>query len=126
MPTNQQVRRKGRIAAAISMVVTAMVVGLTPAAPASADPFAGCYGPNSAQGCLPDNFSHWYCFSGVVNANLRTAFAAAMANLDNQTSYSDLVETPCSNQTDIVLVQDTSIGSRGNYECIIDDAVGNC
>jgi hypothetical protein len=127
MSTIQQVRKRTvTIAVAVSMAVTAVVALMLPTARASADPFAGCYGPFSAQGCLPDNFDHWFCFSGVVNDNLRTAFTAAMANLDNQTSYRDLLDTSCDNQTDIVVIQDTSLGSRGSYVCIIEDAAGNC
>ncbi len=114
-------RGPGRLAAAAIALLTAVLgtaLAVTPATPASADAFGGCYGLESSQGCVPDNFNHWYCFSGTVNSNIRTAFINAMVNLDTQTSYADFAESAgCNNVTDLVVVQDTSLGARGQYAC---------
>jgi hypothetical protein len=114
------------VAMATTMLGTMLAVTLRPA-PASADAFGGCYGFASAQGCVPDNFNHWYCFSGAVNTNLRTAFATAMTNLDNLTRYAAFVEgAGCNGVTDLVVVQNTALPLRGQYTCEAKNAFGDC
>jgi hypothetical protein len=120
-------RSAPRIAAVLAAAAIAVLGVALPATPAAADDFGGCYGPSSDQGCLPDNFNHSYCISGTVNLNLQNAFRLQMVTLDNQTSYTDVNEgTACNSTTDLVVVQDTSLGSRGLYVCNAFDSAGNC
>jgi hypothetical protein len=127
MSINHQAgKRRIAVGAVLSMVVTAAIALVLPAPRASADLFGGCYGAFNAQGCLPDDFNHGFCFSGIVNQNLRTAFTAAMANLDAQTRYFDTALTSCDNLTDVIVIQNVTLTSRGRYTCIISNAAGNC
>lgn len=107
--------RIGSAAAALTMLAAATIALVLPATPASADGFGGC---DSNEGCVPDNFNHWYCFSTAMSVNIRGAFEAAMLYLDEETSY-DTFEEPagCNTATDLVVSQDTSLGARGQYSC---------
>lgn len=126
MPTIQQVRtRTIATAVALSMAVTAAVALMLPTAPASADPFAGCYGASNAEGCLPDDFNHTYCFSGFFDEGLRAAFLGAMGNLHSDTDYFIEFVESCDNLTDIIVFEDVTV-DRGAYQCIIANAAGNC
>lgn len=112
---------------AFMMIVTAVLASVAlPAQRASADAFGGCYGAFTAQGCLPDNFSHTFCFSGIVNQNLRTAFTQAMQNLDIQTKYSDVFLESCDAVTDVIVIQDVTLDARGQYGCFQKTASGLC
>lgn len=117
-------RRLGPVVAALTSLVGATVVLVLPATTASADTFGGC---NSNEGCLPDNFSHVYCFNGAMNSNLQNAILGALQYLHDETSYDVVLDgNGCVNTTDLVMTQDTSLGARGEYDCIIPNSQGNC
>jgi hypothetical protein len=120
-------RRPGGVTAAIAFAITLMastLVVLLPAAPAAADDFNLC---TVDVGCRPDNFNHWYCLDNVANAGLRTDFRTAMGNLQADTNYDVFEEgAGCNDVTDVVVIEDTSLGSRGAYDCSFDNSAGNC
>lgn len=117
-------RGLGLVAAALSMLATATIVLVLPATTASADTFGGC---NSNEGCVPDNFSHVYCISGAMNGNLQTAVESALQYLHDETNYNVAVDgSGCVNTTDLVLIQDTSLGARGQYACQLFNGAGDC
>jgi hypothetical protein len=117
-------RRLAPVTAALSMLAAATIVLVLPTTTASADTFGGC---NSNEGCRPDNFSHVYCISGAMNANLQTAVVGALGYLHNATSYNVLLDgNGCVNTTDLVLIQDTALAARGQYSCQLFNGAGNC
>jgi hypothetical protein len=116
--------RLGPVAAALSMLAAATIVLVLPATTASADTFGGC---NSNEGCLPDNFSHVYCVSGSMNADLLTAVEGALQYLHDATNYNVAADgNGCVNTTDLVMIQDSALGARGQYSCQLFNSAGNC
>lgn len=120
-------RRLGTVMATLAMAATAMAAAtavlVLPATPASADGFGGC---DSNEGCVPDNFNHWYCVNGAIDVFLRGAFEAAMANL-GETNYDIFEEgAGCNATTDLVVIQDTGLDARGEYSCQTFNGSGFC
>jgi len=114
---------------AVALATVTVLALAPPASPAAADTFGGCYGASSAEGCVPDNFNHWMCLSGTVDANFQNAINGAMLNLDNQTSYARFSESPvsaCNSLTDLVWMQVSGIGARGDYSCLAFNNEGEC
>ncbi|WP_139177261.1 hypothetical protein [Geodermatophilus siccatus] len=101
-----------------------LLASLTFAAPAQADAF-GLDLPNDlvgGVGGIPDNFTHTYCFDGSGwTSEWQNLVHGRMANLDTQTSYTDLFPQPgpCANITDVWFQLSTTMGTstRGDYEC---------
>jgi hypothetical protein len=117
-------RRLGPVAAALTMLASATIVLVLPATTASADTFGGC---NSNEGCVPDNFSHVFCFSGAMNGDLQINILGALDYLHDETNYDASADgNGCVNTTDLVMIQDTSLGARGQYDCIIPNTAGDC
>jgi hypothetical protein len=118
-------------AAALALAVTAGVIGAA-ATPAQADNFGGCYGPLVDQGCVPDNFNHWYCYDesvGTINATYRNQIFLAMDYLHAQTNY-DVVYEPngvCNTVTDVKWQVTTAVApNRGDYQCLDWNSANNC
>lgn len=104
----------------------ALAAGLAgaPTGPAVADEFNGC---NSVSGCLPDNFTHTYCWGSSFTAtNMRSAANYAMGNLDAQTSYTDSFSSSCSSITDVIWHTMSSSTVRGDYVCLAFNSAGEC
>jgi hypothetical protein len=114
-----------RVVGAILATAAATLFALAPAAPAQADTFGLC---DVDHGCLPDNFTHTYCITVGVNVVLTNAIHAAMENLDNQTSYSDVFFSCPSfpNVADAIWQQSTTISARGDYLCQRFNSAGLC
>jgi hypothetical protein len=113
--SNVSKRHRGarRLAVVVALVVTA-VTGVS-APPAAADTYAAC---SSGNGCLPDNFTHSYCWgTGFTSTNLRNAANAAMSVLDGQSSYSDSFHSACDSIIDIDFQPISSTTIRGDYIC---------
>lgn len=112
----------------VTILAATTSVAVSAPSPAAADTFGACYGPGSHEGCVPDNFNHWYCYNGAVDNTLRAAFESAMATLDLRTSYTQFQEPNgvCNTVTDIVVVQDASLTARGQYSCQTFNAFNDC
>jgi len=102
----------------VTAVLAACAGILAAAAPAQADEFGQV---TSTSGAIPDNFNHWFCFSGSNwTTTWRSVVTSRMQNLDSQTSYTDSQEgNGCTSLTDIVFILDSGLGSstRGLYSC---------
>jgi hypothetical protein len=89
------------------------------APPVAADTYAACLQDGSGTGCLPDNFTHSYCWgSGFTDTNLRNAVDAAMAVLDGQSSYSDSFHSSCDSIIDARWEPLSSGSLRGDALCL--------
>lgn len=115
---------------ALTLVASAAVMGA--GAPAQADNFGGCYGPLTDQGCVPDNFNHWYCYDesvGAISQTYRTQIVAAMVWLHDNTSYDQFFEPNgvCNTVSDVVWQVTTAVApNRGDYACLSFNSAGRC
>jgi len=111
----------------VMLLCSALLAGVTiaaPAAPATADEFNGC---NSVSGCLPDNFDHTYCWgSSFTASDLRSAANYGMGNLDSQTSYFDTFIGTCGSVTDLIWHTMSSSTTRGDYLCLAKNSANEC
>ncbi len=99
------------------VIAATIIATLGLAAPAGADEFGQ---GNSTSGRVPDNFGHWYCFSGSGwTTAWQTVVNNRMLNLDTQTLYNDALSGTCDSLIDIKFVLDPNLGSgtRGAYRC---------
>ncbi|WP_162907922.1 hypothetical protein [Allorhizocola rhizosphaerae] len=131
-PSRPRQRLFARLASiALTVAATVAAVGAI-AMPARADNFGGCYGPLTDQGCVPDNFNHWYCYDesvGTINQTFRTQIVAAMVYLHDNTSYDQFFEPNgvCNAASDVVWQVTTAVApNRGDYACLTFNSAGRC
>jgi hypothetical protein len=119
-------RSRARLAATVAVVLGGVLGAVVvPASSATADPFPSCAG----NGCLPDNFNHWWCYDGSVNVLLTSAIRRAMNNLDEQTNYTQINEPDfvCNATTDVRWQENSGLGdTRGDFWCLAPNSAGRC
>ena len=106
----------------IMFVSCLLVLLVTFAPPASADPFG--VGPTDS-GWLADNHDHDYCWStGFDWTTLRTAASNSMTYLESSTDFNGGSLQSCNSGTDIYFIRVNTNEYRGQYECM-DRGSGN-
>jgi hypothetical protein len=112
--------------AAATMVAAVILVGSV-SVPASADDFGGCYGPDGAEGCVPDNFEHTFCFESNMTSAFIYHSRNAMVYLGAYSSYYDNEQSSCGTATDIVFRQSSGTPSAyADYQCLDWNFWGRC
>ncbi len=105
----------------MSAVVCLLLLDLTVAPPAGADPFG--VGPQES-GWLADNHDHDYCWSKGFTGSIRVRANEAMAYLEASTDFEGGSLQSCDSGTDIYFEREYLDNRRGYYRCF-DRSIGN-
>lgn len=98
--------------------LVALSATVIPALDAEADTFGGCYGAGDAEGCVPVNTSHSYCWHSSMTTVFKSHATNSMVYLSAYTIYTAPLHSTCTASTDARWML-SNLGSltRGRYTC---------